>query len=267
MDSDLALLYVQMQADKNNELDDQERKRMALALLLILALGAEESRQLRIRQRHPSRLYLCRPQLLCDPRGNTPWQQLRNSHSDRAYITTMGFNVETFEYILDQGFAHRWQTSTVPRTDTNTAGEARPISRSLDAAGALGLVLHYLNSTMREISLQQIFALIPSTISRYITFGLQILAELLPTIREARIHWPTDLSTVRRYNDLIVARHPLLTGAFGTIDGLNLLLQESADAEIENATYNGWTATHNVSSILVFSPEGMLCYLNHCTEN
>ncbi len=55
-----------------------------------------------------------------------------------------------------------------------------------------------------------------------------------------------------------VAGQVVTTGAFGTINGLNLLLQESADAEIENATYNGWTATHNVSSILVFSPEGLL---------
>ena len=31
------------------------------------------------------------------------------------------------------------------------------MARSLNAAGALGLVLHYLNSTMQEISLQQIF--------------------------------------------------------------------------------------------------------------
>ncbi|KAG2079010.1 hypothetical protein BDR04DRAFT_997850, partial [Suillus decipiens] len=33
----------------------------------------------------------------------------------------------------------------------------------LNAGGALGFILHYLNSTMQETSLQQIFALIPCT--------------------------------------------------------------------------------------------------------
>ncbi len=257
MDSDLAYLYLQMQADEEDDLDDQEGRVAAAALLLLITVEVEELRRSRARQRNSSRLYLCRPQLLPDPRGSTPWQQLWASRCDRAYITTMGFDVNTFDFLLERGFSHQWQNSLIPQTDTNMAGLSHPYSRSLDSAGALGLVLHYLNSTMREISLQQIFALIPSTVSRYVTFGLKILADLLPSIHEARIRWPTSLSTLHRYNTLIRARHPLLTGAFGTIDGLNLLLQVSADTEIENATYNGWTATHNVSSILVFSPEGL----------
>ena len=44
---------------------------------------------------------------------------------------------------------------------------------------------------------------------------------------------------VQYLNFLIVARHSALTGAFGSMDGLNLMTQESRDEEIENATYNG----------------------------
>jgi len=51
-----------------------------------------------------TRNYLCRPQLQPDPRNNTPWQVLFNSRNDRAFITTMGFDVETFE--LCSGFGH-----------------------------------------------------------------------------------------------------------------------------------------------------------------
>ena len=69
----------------------------------------------------------------------------------------MGFDVLTFQSILDSGFADAWYNTPVPRSDANQAGASRPMARSLDAAGALGLVLHYLNSTMQEISLQQIF--------------------------------------------------------------------------------------------------------------
>ncbi|OAX31026.1 hypothetical protein K503DRAFT_654790, partial [Rhizopogon vinicolor AM-OR11-026] len=48
-------------------------------------------------------------------------------------------------------------------------------------------------------------------------------------------------------NGLVIARHPLLTGGFGTLDGLNLPVETSQDQEIENATYNGWLHDHFVS--------------------
>jgi hypothetical protein len=57
---------------------------------------------------------------------------------------------------------------------------------------------------------------------------------------------------------LIIARHPRLTGAFASIDGLNLACQTSDDPEIENATYNGWLSAHFISSVLVFSPKGKI---------
>ena len=94
------------------------------------------------------------------------WQALFDSHNDRAFITTMGFDVETFELIVRSGFGTLWLSRPIPRTDVSIHGEPRPGGRFLDAWGALGLVLHYLNSTMLEISLQQIFALIPTTVSR-----------------------------------------------------------------------------------------------------
>ncbi|KAJ7474056.1 hypothetical protein FB451DRAFT_1035184 [Mycena latifolia] len=143
---------------------DWELAGAASALILI---GAEEARRLRAERRKPSRLYLCRPQLLRNPRFGTPWQVLLASRSDRAFITTMGFDVKTFDDIIEAGFGTSWYSTPIPREDVRTTGNPRPGARSLDAPGALGLVLHYLNSTMREISLQQIFALIPTTVSRY----------------------------------------------------------------------------------------------------
>jgi hypothetical protein len=91
-----------------------------------------------IRHRHPSQLYLTRNQLLPFPHSNTPWQRLRASQNDHAYITTMGLNISTFHAILDTGFADAWYGTTVSRADANRVGKARPMARSLDAAGALG---------------------------------------------------------------------------------------------------------------------------------
>jgi hypothetical protein len=168
----------------------------------------------------------------------------------------MGFDTQTFQDILEAGFSGTWYMTPIPRGDTAATGNPRPGARSLDAAGALGLALHFLNSTMREISLQQIFALVPSTVSRYIHFSLDILLAVLRQIPDARIRWPADVEEFQAYNDLITIRHPLLEGAFASINGLNLPVQTADDPEIENSTYNGWLCEHFVSSVLVFSPKG-----------
>ncbi|KIJ89571.1 hypothetical protein K443DRAFT_47908, partial [Laccaria amethystina LaAM-08-1] len=65
----------------------------------------------------------------------------------------LGFDISTFNSILESGFAEAWMSTSILRTDTSARGGACPGARSLDPAGVLGLVLHYLNSTMfRECS-------------------------------------------------------------------------------------------------------------------
>lgn len=84
----------------------------------------------------------------------------------------------------------------------NLAGAICPSSCSLNAARALGLILQYLNLTMQEIS-QQIFALVPACISQYIKFALNILVELLQSIYEACICWPSNLPTIHKFKSLV----------------------------------------------------------------
>jgi hypothetical protein len=247
--------FAQMVADEADE--DTYEAQLAIGLLVV---GAEAGRLQRIEQRHNSRNYLCRSDLPPNPRFRTAWLALFDSRNDRAYITTMGFDVASFELIIRSGFGQRWLSQPIPRNDAHSAGDSRPSARSLDAWGALGLVLHYLNSTMREISLQQIFGVIPTTASRYITFGIDILLQTLRAMPEASIRWPRSQQEFQNNNELICARHPRLSGAFGSIDGLNLPTQTSNDPDIENSTYNGWLSEHFISSVIVFSPEGMLCY-------
>ena len=252
---DFALHQELQDIDDESEDDDEILQMQAASAIIIL--GAEEARERRIEQRRHKRLYL-RRQELSSPQETSAWQRLRENANDRAFITTMGFDVSTFKYILESGFMNRWVNSTIPREDTCDAGVARPARRSLDAYGALALILHYLNSTMREVSLQEIFGLIPTTVSRYINFAMKILLETLQKdIKEASIQWPL-VEEFEELNDIILSRHDLLIGAFGTVDGLNLPVQTAEDVEIENATYNGWLHSHFVSSVLVFSPKGTI---------
>ncbi|KAJ3015524.1 hypothetical protein NUW54_g1019 [Trametes sanguinea] len=117
---------------------------------------------------------------------------------------------------------------------------------------------------MSDTALQQTFALVPATVTRYHAFALRILKETLQRLPEASIHWWRSEEECRQDMELIIVRHPLLCGAMGSIDGMNVLVAESDDPEIENATFNGWLHGHYTSLVLVFSPRGLLkaCVFN-----
>lgn len=250
---DMFLQQLLLEEDEDEAEDQLEQLSIAAGGLILY--GAEEARHLRAERRRNRRLYLLRADLLPNPRHHTPWQRLYSGMNDRAFITTMSFNVASFHAILEAGFEERWNSAAIPRGDVSQ--NAKPVlsRRSLDAAGALGLILHYLSSTMREVSLMQIFALIPTSVSRYLDFSKSILLQTLRSMDQAQIKWPTG-DEFHMNNVLVTNRHPLLTGAFGTMDGLNLPVETSADQEIENATYNGWLSEHFISNVIVYDAMG-----------
>ncbi|KAF8222912.1 hypothetical protein L208DRAFT_1412683, partial [Tricholoma matsutake] len=63
---------------------DQEVVDHAVSAIALALVGVEHAHQLRVQQHQPSHLYLCRGQLLPNPRIGTPWQALYDSHSDRT---------------------------------------------------------------------------------------------------------------------------------------------------------------------------------------
>ena len=74
-------------------------------------------------------------------------------------------------------------------------------------------------------------------------------------MKDAQIQWPVD-NEFEENSSLILARHPFLIGAFGSMDGLNLPVQTSQDQEVENATFNGWLQEHFISSVFAFGANG-----------
>ena len=112
-------------------------------------------------------------------------------------------------------------------------------------------------SAMPDTALQQIFALVPSTVTRYREFALRILLHTLRGLPETAISWWASEEECEEDSAMITARHPRLEGAIGSIDGLNILLATSDDPDLENATYNGWLHGHYTSCVIVFSPKGM----------
>ena len=148
MDDDGLLLH-NLSSWYNLEIDEErERARRARFLTAVLIVGSNEDHAQSICNRHPCRQYLGRMNLLPNPRSETPWTRLYENREDRAFITTMGIDTSTFDAILDAGFERCWYTRPIPRPDRRTAIHPRVGGRSLDTAGGLGLVLHWLSSTM-----------------------------------------------------------------------------------------------------------------------
>ncbi len=137
-------------------------------------------------------------------------------------------------------FADHWDIIFIPKEDIAPMGKPHLGAQSLDAAGALSLTLHYLSSAMLETHLQQIFALVLSVLSHYLTFFKTILLDTLWNMNDAAINLPKTIEEFHSNSVLISSHHPLLHGTFRSIDRLSLPAQESNDLEIENAT-NTWT--------------------------
>ena len=90
------------QEEEGEECDLEQEQSAALAVVALMIIGVEEPPRLCMEHRHPSQLSVCRPQLLPNSRKDTPWQVLYQSHSDRAFITTMGFDVDAFTYVVER---------------------------------------------------------------------------------------------------------------------------------------------------------------------
>jgi hypothetical protein len=234
-----------------------EQRELAFTVLNFVYAEQNEER------RRALRFYLTRADLVPNPRVGSAWQFMYAGGNDRAFITTMGFDTTAFHLLL-KPFKRIWDTTPIPRGDLHPeSSQIRLSKRSLDAAGALGLVLHYLNSTMADYTLQQIFGLTPAVCSRYRNFGMKILLQTLCEIPEGSLAWPKK-KEIERFAKLIRTRHPLLTHGFGFVDGLHLPIAKSQSLEVENAYYNGWCSSHFTSNLFAFAPDGTII---HATVN
>jgi hypothetical protein len=163
----------------------------------------------------------------------------------------MGLSVAAFKELL-KPFSDEWKSK---KTSNNCKGRKAIIS----PADILGLVLHWLNSTMCQKTLSEIFGLVPSAVSAFLGIGLIVLHSVLSKLPCAKVSWPTH-NEMEEYAKMIHAREPLLSKSIGFVDGLNIPLLESGDSDVQNAYYNGWLSACYVSNVFVFAPTGKIIY-------
>ncbi|KAH9447214.1 hypothetical protein Pst134EA_029249 [Puccinia striiformis f. sp. tritici] len=105
-------------------------------------------------------------------------------------------------------FSQAWDNTTIPTSNVNSHGAPWLHKQSLNAAGGLGLLLHWLSSTMAGHSLNQIFAIAPAVCARCLQHARSILLTVLKDLQIARISWLSREDQVQSYSDLIEGKFP-----------------------------------------------------------
>jgi hypothetical protein len=172
--------------------------------------------------------YLTQQDLPGNPCTSSALTHMHAIGSNRAFITVMGLDVQTFESILVP-FNLAWSGTAIPRRDVNPNGAPQPSRWSLDSAGGLALVLHWLSSTMEAYTLQQFFSITAAVCSCDLVLSWDCLLAVLQDLKISRITWPSTKQMCRCYSDMIKTKYPLLTNCFGFIDGLNLPVHVADD--------------------------------------
>lgn len=190
-----------------------------------------------------NRHYLLKKDL--PPPSLSAWRTLYETKRDESFIDVMGFDVKTFHEIYDLIFDKKVQTMGRPH--------------SLDNKSKLALTLHWLNSTMRQKTLAQLFGVTPTTVSETIQHVIDLINKKLINHPDCLIQWPSE-DKMKELAALVHARAKELPDVFGFVDGLWLPIPNDRDEAKQNAYYNGWKSAPSISNVLCFSPEGKIIY-------
>ena len=208
----------------------------------------------RIRDRRIPRISLQQP-------GQSSWDQLYISRNNQTLVTLTGFDHAAFNWLLNIFEPVYEQYSPGDNSPDGCIvrirhpNQGRP--RLMSAADCLGLNLAWTGLRGSTTSLQLVFGMTGSRISKWLCFGRRILIAILCNHPEAAVRIPSG-ARIRQFKAAIHAKHPRLMDVWCTMDGLKLSIQQSGDSHVQNLYYNGWTHDHYVSSVLVFCPDGTI---------
>jgi hypothetical protein len=203
---------------------------------------------------------------LIDP-NCSPWQHLYVAGNDQAFITFLGLDKKTFDYLVS--LFEPFYDRLTPHSSSGMIMKIKPGKilggrpRKIDAKSCVALVLSYYRFKGPFFILQGWFGITHSAISVWSLFTMKILISIIKNDKEYEIIMPND-EKIRYYQELIKKRHPLLDGVFCVCDGLKLNLEKPRDIIIQSRFYNGWTHGHYISNLFVFGADGKIifCVIN-----
>ncbi|EPZ35469.1 hypothetical protein ROZALSC1DRAFT_28416 [Rozella allomycis CSF55] len=88
------------------------------------------------------------------------------------------------------------------------------------------------------------------------------LRKAINMIPEAAIRWPT-LQEQYLWASKVTAKEPLVGNKWGFVDGKNFRVEKPADANTQNAMYNGWLHQTLVTGTICFGADGTIVWAKH----
>ena len=109
-----------------------------------------------------------------------------------------------------------------------------------------------------------IFGLVPSSVSVWLDFGLEVMQKIVRTYRDNhfRICWPSE-HEMRNSASLLTRNRPygrLLSGVFAVMDGGRMPCASYSDPDVQNAFWEGYTQAHEVTNLFVWNFYGELIF-------
>jgi hypothetical protein len=260
----------------------RSRKRTLLAMLLGMVTAGlgyslcahaddEDMRPVKRRRRH----YIT-TSALGTPRESA-FVNLYRGGDDKSFINTMGIDRKTFETLLipfkskydaliEEKKRKKAKRLGLPPPEKKNTKAGRPTS-IVGHHVLLGLALHYLNSTMLQKTLCQIFNLAPSLVCRCLWDSIHALRQALQCWPGRLLEFPSH-QRIRWLASFVSARHPELAEfnikAFAFMDGTTIPVSSPIDPLTQNSLYSGKEKATKVNNIFMWGADGTIlcCYLN-----
>lgn len=231
---------------------------VACAGVAVTAIVAARKKQKRNRQPTFHRNALHHP--LCSTH-TTAWRQILSCGSSSDFLVSINVDRHVFFDKLLPVFETERQKYKFGSPYWNGPKKTGR-SCSINTEDILGLVLWCLKSSARRRQLCPIFGLVPTSVNVWFDYGLTVLYRTLKVMHDARITWPT-VEEMKESTQLLQENREfghLLKGVFAVVDGGRMPCADYNDPDLQNAYYEGYTCSVEVTNLFVFNFMGELIH-------
>ena len=230
------------------------------AALVISILTEEKVRKRRSKQPTFLRAALARP---LNGRHSTAWRILLTFGTPRDFIKSTNFPKQVIvERILPkfERARARFNYGSPYRKGPKERGREPQV----DSMDLVGLALWYLKTRGTMYSLCPVFGLVPTTISVWLDYALEVLLRVVNKKRhkDFGIRWP-NVDEMKLSAELLQRNRPhghFLGGVFGVVDGGRMPCAHYVDSNLQNAFFEGFTQNEEITNLLVFNFFGELIH-------
>lgn len=236
----------------------------AYASLTVAIVAQRKARRRRKRNRQVQPRYL-RPAIL-RPVGDgstTPWRRLLRYGSNRDFITALNFTRNDFFNILLPYFE-------MERKGVNFGSPYRmgPKVRGrrphVTGTDLLGIALWYLKTSSNQYAMCPVFGFVPTSINVWLDYALEVLLQVVKKKdrQEFVVKWPSSDEMIQSNNLLKENRQNgrVLDGIFAVVDGGRIPCAEYTDKDLQNAYYEGYTQSVEVTNLFVWNFKGEIIH-------